>query len=105
MDLPNARMGMKRKRIPVLQENILTIRTEQYQIEPPIVRIVLDLLVPYGYSWDAAGNRLMVRLKPPDSKADANAAGKSPVQPPKVVSVAPAAALAVVPSAAGLARS
>jgi hypothetical protein len=102
MDLPNARMGMKRKRIPVLQENILTIRSEQYQIEPPIVRIVLDLLVPYGYSWDAAGNRLMVRLKPPDSKADANAAGKSPVQPPKVVSVAPAAALAVVPVSSGI---
>jgi hypothetical protein len=102
MDLPNARMGMKRKRIPVLQENILTIRNEQYQIEPPIVRIVLDLLVPYGYSWDAAGNRLMVRLKPPDSKADANAAGKSPIQPPKVVSVAPAAALAVVPVSSGV---
>ena len=102
MDLPNARMGMKRKRIPVLQENILTIRTEQYQIEPPIVRIVLDLLVPYGYSWDAAGNRLMVRLRPPDSKADANAAGKAPFQPPKAVSVAPASALAVVPVSIGI---
>jgi hypothetical protein len=102
MDLPNARMGIKRKRIPVLQENILTIRTEQYQIEPPIVRIVLDLLVPYGYSWDAAGNRLMVRLKPPDSRADVDAAAKSPVQPPKVVSVVPAAALAVVPVSSGV---
>jgi hypothetical protein len=102
MDLPNARMGMTRKRIPVLQENILTIRTEQYQIEPPIVRIVLDLLVPYGYSWDAAGNRLMVRLKPPDSKADANALSNSTFQPPKVVSVAPASALAVVPVSSGI---
>ena len=102
MDLPNARMGLKRKRIPVLQENILTIRSEQYQIEPPIVRIVLDLLVPYGYSWDAAGNRLMVRLKPPDSKADANAASKSQFQPPKVVAVAPAAAPAVVPVSSGI---
>lgn len=96
MDLSNARMGLKRKRIPVLQENILTIRSEQYQIEPPIVRIVLDLLVPYGYSWDAAGNRLMVRLKPPDSKADANASSqKSPFHPPQVVSVATAAPAAV----------
>ncbi len=100
MDLPNTRMGLKRKRIPVLQENILTIRSEQYQIEPPVTRIVLDLLVPYGYSWDAAGNRLMVRLKPPgDSNTDANADSKKlPFQPPQVLS---AAAPAVVPIGSG----
>jgi hypothetical protein len=100
MDLPNTRMGLKRKRIPVLQENILTIRSEQYQIEPPVMRIVLDLLVPYGYSWDAAGNRLMVRLKPPgDSNTDANADRKKlPFQPPQVLS---AAAPAVVPISSG----
>jgi hypothetical protein len=102
IDLSNARMGLKRKRIPVLQENILTIRSEQYQIEPPITRIVLDLLVPYGYSWDAANNRLMVRLKPPDSKADANAISKSPFKPPQVVSVAPVTAVAVVPVSSGV---
>src|SRR5580698_7616725 len=43
MDLVNAQIGLPRKRIPVQQENILTIRAEQYQIEPPVVRIVLDL--------------------------------------------------------------
>lgn len=104
MDLSNARMGLKRKRIPVLQENILTIRSEQYQIEPPIVRIVLDLLVPYGHSWDAAGNRLMVRLKPPgDSTIDANAAGKkSPFHLPQVVSMAAGGAPAVVPVSRGI---
>jgi hypothetical protein len=104
MDLANARLGLKRKRIPVLQENILTIRTEQYQIEPPVTRIVLDLLVPYGYTWDAAGNRLMVRLKPPaDSNTDANAPGKkSPFQPPQVLSLTPVAAAAVVPVTGGV---
>ena len=102
MDLPNTRMGLKRKRIPVLQENILTIRSEQYQIEPPVTRIVLDLLVPYGYSWDAAGNRLMVRLKPPgesDKNTDANAdSKKSPFHSPQVLS---AVAPAVVPVTTG----
>jgi hypothetical protein len=102
IDLSNAHMGLKRKRIPVLQEDILTIRSEQYQIEPPITRIVLDLLVPYGYSWDAANNRLMVRLKPPDSKADASAASPSPLKPPQALSAAPATAVAVVPVSSGV---
>jgi hypothetical protein len=103
MDLPNTRMGLKRKRIPVLQENILTIRSEQYQIEPPVTRIVLDLLVPYGYTWDAAGNRLMVRLKPPggsETNTDANADNqKSPSHPPQVLS---GAVPAVVPVTSGV---
>ncbi len=99
IDLSNARMGLQRKRIPVQKENILTIRAEQYQIEPPVTRIVLDLLVPYGYSWDVAGNRLMVRLKPPGAtNDDADAASKkSPFQPPQVLSLTPAATPAVVP--------
>ena len=104
IDLSNARIGMQRKRIPVLQENILTIRTEQYQIEPPVTRIVLDLLVPYGYTWDVAGNRLMVRLKAPgDSNEDPNAdSKKSPFQPPQVLSLAPVATPAVVPVTSGV---
>jgi hypothetical protein len=100
MDLSNARMGLKRKRIPVLEEDVLTIRTEQYQIEPPVVRIVLDLLVPYGYSWDVAGNRLMLRLKAPEYS---NAASKkSPSQPPQALSFVPAAAPAFVPVTSGV---
>jgi hypothetical protein len=103
IDLPNTQVGQQRKRIPVLQENILTIRTEQYQIEPPLVRIVLDLLVPYGFTWDVAGNRLMVRLKPPgDSNQVANAASKKPNLPPQVLSLAPAATPAFVPVTSGI---
>ena len=108
IDLPNARMGPLHKRIPVLQEDILTLRTEQYQKDPPIARIMLDLLVPYGYTWDVAGNRLMVRLKPPAQpkegpNGDPNAAGeKSPSQPPQVRSLTPAATPAVVPVSSGI---
>ena len=104
IDLSNARMGLQRKRIPVQRENILTIRAEQYQIEPPVTRIVLDLLVPYGYTWDVAGNRLMVRLKPAGSpNEDKDAVNtKSPVQPPQVLSLTPAATPAVVPVSGGV---
>jgi AMIN domain-containing protein len=104
IDLLNARIGLQRKRVPVLQENILTIRTEQYQKDPPIVRIVVDLLVPYKYTWDIAGNRLMVRLKALNVPTQAaNAPGnKSPFQPPQALSLSPSATPTIVPLAGGV---
>jgi hypothetical protein len=98
IDLANARMGLQQRRISVLQENILTIRNEQFQKDPPTMRIVLDLLVPYGYTWDASGNRLMIRLKPPE---DPNAA-KNSTQPPQVMSMSPVAAPVAVPVSSGV---
>ena len=97
IDLPNAEMGVTRKRIPVLKENILTIRVEQYQIEPAITRIVVDLLVPYAYTWDVAGNRLMVRLKKPE---EINATQETPA--PQVAALTPVVEGAVVPVTNGV---
>jgi hypothetical protein len=98
IDLLHARMGLREKRIDVQQENILAIRAEQYQRDPPVVRIVLDLLVPYGYTWDEAGNRLMVRLKPPEDPKVASK--KTAVRAPARLSLGPAAP-AIVPVGAG----
>ena len=99
IDLPNTRPGIQPKRVEVLQENILTIRTEQRQNNPPTTRIVVNFLVPYGYKWDSAGNRLMVRLKPPE---EPYAAGQPvPAQAPRVASISSAAAVVPVTSGIG----
>lgn len=77
VDLLHARLGLPHKRGDLMQDvqqkNILAIRAEQFQENPPIARIVLDLLAPYSYTWDEAGNRLMVRLR----AAEDNAAKKT----------------------------
>jgi hypothetical protein len=108
IDLLHAQMGLEQKKIDVQQknvqqenvqqQNIVGIRAEQLQKDPPVARIVLDLLAPYSYTWDEAGNRLMVRLK---ASEDVNARSKkSPLQTPRELSLSPAAP-AIVPVSGG----
>jgi len=85
IDLPNARLETQQKRISVQADQISTIRADQFQENPPVARVVVDLLAPRAYTWDAAGNRLVVHLgKSP------NPARNSPFEPPTVPSLKPA---------------
>ena len=85
IDLPNARLDTQQKRISVQADQISAIRADQFQQNPPVARVVVDLLAPRAYTWDAAGNRLVVHLG-----KNPNQAGSSPFQQPTVVSVKPA---------------
>lgn len=95
IDLPNSRLTMTKDRIEVRKENIIAIRVRQYQSNPPITRIVLDLKAPYGHSWESADRRLLVRLKPPE---DENAGKKpEPSEPQTTGGYSLSADAAVVP--------
>lgn len=97
IDLPNSKLGVMPKRIAVQEENVLDIRADQYQQVPPITRIVLDLRSPYSYTWDGAGNRLMVRLKPAEDTNAGNPAARAPT----VAGLSPNASPAIVPVTGG----
>jgi AMIN domain-containing protein len=85
IDLPNARLDTQQKRISIQADQISAIRADQFQQNPPVARVVVDLLAPRAYTWDAAGNRLVVHLGKNPSQASS-----SPFQQPTVVSLTPA---------------
>jgi hypothetical protein len=64
IDLPDANISLRRKRIAVSNADISAVRVDQYRSTPAVARVVVDLLKPVTYTWDAAGNRLMIRLHP-----------------------------------------
>jgi AMIN domain-containing protein len=71
IDLPNARLGAYQKRLDFRGSEINGVRLNQFQQDPPVARIVVDLSKPVAYTWDAAGNRLMVRLHSIEEAAQA----------------------------------
>src|SRR6195256_4639643 len=85
IDLPNARLETQQKRISVQADQITAIRADQFQQNPPVARVVVDLVAPRAYTWDAAGNRLVVHLGKNPSQASS-----SPFQQPTVVGLTPA---------------
>jgi AMIN domain len=92
IDLPNAKLATNRRRIPFRNEQIKGIRVDQYQSDPAVVRIVVDLAGPVLYTWDAMGNRLRIRLH-----ADQAATAK----PASVPAFTPGVQPAAVPVAVG----
>jgi hypothetical protein len=99
IDIANSHLATLPKRTPVHQDNILAIRADQYQLKPPVTRIVLDLQAPYAFSWDGVGNRLMVRLKPAEDPEVANRV--TPRQQATEVSMTPVASVIPVVSGSG----
>lgn len=96
IDLPDSTLNTVRHKIPFRNDQIKSIRMDQYQANPAVTRVVVDLLAPVRYSWDATGNRLRIRMS-----ADISASAKPPSVPALTAGVQPA----VVPVAVGTSGS
>jgi len=79
IDLPNTNMSVPRKLIPVKSQDVGSIRLELSATDPPLVHVEIDLLKPLDYTWESAGNRLLVQLHA--------IAAKSPPGPPPIAAV------------------
>ena len=85
IDFQHARIDMAEKRIDVQADQITTVLANQARETPPVARVVVDLLAPRTYKWEAIGNRLVVHLgKNPGAES------QSPFEPPTVPSLRPA---------------
>jgi hypothetical protein len=62
IDLPNTNMSVARKLVPVEGQDVSAIRLELSATNPPLVHVEVDLRKPMDYTWEAAGNRLLVSL-------------------------------------------
>src|ERR1700733_4505322 len=69
VDLSSADLESKSNGIRLPSQEIRRVRVSNYQNTPPVTRVVLDLVTPLGNTWDAAGNRLMIRLHPSDASS------------------------------------
>lgn len=96
IDLPDSTLNTVRHKIPFRNDQIKGIRMDQYQGNPAVTRVVVDLAAPVRYSWDATGNRLRIRMS-----ADTTGSAKPPSVPALTAGVQPA----VVPVAVGTSGS
>lgn len=98
VDLPDSTLNTPQKKLPFRSEQIKGIRMDQYQTDPAVTRVVIDLASPMHYTWDAMGNRLRVRLS-----TDAAAVAK-PASVPALM-IGPKPVPVVVPVAIGTSGS
>ncbi len=98
IDLPNANVAVKQKDVAGKGEQFSDLHVDQFQISPPVTRITVNLAEAKPYTWEAAGNRLTIRLKPPEDPK-AKAVPPAPAQPATVSTLGAASQPVVVPVA------
>ena len=89
IDLAKSYVPVPRQRVMVHRDLVNQVRVNQYQSDPPAVRLVVDLAKPCEYSWDSAGNRLTVRIYAAGQKPANLAARSEPAAAPAAPALLP----------------
>lgn len=98
IDIPNANLAVKERFLVAKGDQFTELHVDQFQETPPVTRVTVDLKEAQPYTWDAAGNRLTIRLKPAEDPAAAKAVPPAPPAQPATISTFSAAPKpAVVP--------
>ena len=63
IDLPNTSMSLQHKEIPINTEQLGDLHLDEEKGTNQAVHMVIDLRKPLAYTWEAAGNRLTIRLQ------------------------------------------
>jgi hypothetical protein len=82
IDLPNTDMSVPDKLVPIQNRYLSALRLNRRNTTPPTVHVEVDFNMPLGYTWDSAGNRLLVSfhnmLKKDASPPPGGATGEIP---------------------------
>ncbi len=72
IDLPNSSMSVQHKEIPINTEQLGQLHLDEEKGANQAVHMVIDLRKPLAYTWEAAGNRLTVRLQSAEPASNAS---------------------------------
>jgi type IV pilus assembly protein PilQ len=79
VDLANAVPGGRARTITVNSGGVKTIRMARYQLDPPVTRVVVDLVGARDYELAPAGHKVILKIRTPEQPVAA-APAKPPVQ-------------------------
>lgn len=71
IDLPSGVIPADKKIVDFHSDLINAVRVNQFKISPPVARVVVDLVKPATFSWNASGNLLTVKIHAAESTRSA----------------------------------
>ena len=99
LDFRGAQFGSGNQRVAVNQSGVLQVRISQFQTDPPVARVVIDLSKPLPSRLETVGDDVVLHVGASSTSAAA-AVSKLPVAPPAVPAPVPEKPSAAKPTVA-----